>query len=198
MPAGSNAIDFAYHVHSAVGEKIVGAKADGKIIPITKPLENTQIIEILTNPQAHPTESQLKIVHTSKARQKIHAWLVANDPTFVDKEAEAKRAAEIAALNEHARAVQDEKRRRRTRQSSSTMQEAHSAAEHYSGKIKIGDTTNFLVNFAGCCSPVPPQPIVGYVSNSRGVIIHRADCLTFHRIPNIERRTIAVEWEKKD
>ncbi|MBQ7158424.1 MAG: bifunctional (p)ppGpp synthetase/guanosine-3',5'-bis(diphosphate) 3'-pyrophosphohydrolase [Treponema sp.] len=199
LPAGSTAIDFAYHVHSAVGEKIVGAKADGKIIPITKPLENTQIIEILTNPQAHPTENQLKVVRTSKARQKIHAWLVANDPTFTDKEAEAKRAAEIATLNEHARAIQDEKRkRRRIRTSSTAIQESHAADEKYSGKIKIGDTTNFLVNFAGCCSPQPGQPIVGYVSNSRGIIIHRADCLTFQRIPNIDRRTIAVAWEKKE
>ena len=199
LPAGSTAIDFAYHVHSAVGEKIVGAKADGKIIPITKPLENTQIIEILTNPQAHPTENQLKIVRTSKARQRIHAWLVANDPNFLDKEAEAKRAAEIAAFNEHARAVQDEKRKRR-RTASDTAKDrspAHTPDSTYSGKIQIGDTTNFLVNFAGCCSPVPPQPIVGYVSNSRGIIIHRADCLTFHRIPNIERRTIAVAWEEK-
>ena len=197
LPAGSTAIDFAYHVHSAVGEKIVGAKADDKIIPITKPLENTQIIEILTNPQAHPTESQLKVVRTSKARQKIHSWLVANDPNFIDKEAEAKRAAEIAALNEHAKAVQDEKRRRKIRTSSAAVQEARANDEKYSGKIKIGDTTNFLVNFAGCCSPQAGQPIVGYVSNSRGIIIHRADCLTFHRIPNIERRTIAVEWETK-
>lgn len=198
LPAGSTAIDFAYHVHSAVGEKIVGAKADGKIIPITKPLENTQIIEILTNPQAHPTESQLKVVRTSKARQKIHAWLVANDPNFVDHEAEAKKAAEIAALNEKSRAVQSEKRRRKVRPKNDAVQDTHANSDKYSGKIKIGDTTNFLVNFAGCCSPKPGEPILGYVSNSRGVIIHRADCLTFHRIPNIERRTIAVEWETKN
>jgi len=198
LPSGSTAIDFAYHVHSAVGEKIIGAKADGKIIPITKPLENTQIIEILTNPQAHPTESQLKVVRTSKARQKIHAWLVANDPNFTDREAEARRAAEIAALNEHSRAVQNEKRkRRRTRTASTAVQEERASDERYSGKIKIGDTTNFLVSFAGCCSPKPGDAIAGYVSNSRGVIIHRADCLTFQRIPNIERRTIGAEWEIK-
>lgn len=196
LPAGSTAIDFAYHVHSAVGETIVGAKADGKIIPITRPLENTQIIEILTNPQAHPTENQLKVVRTSKARQKIHAWLVANDPNFMDREAEAKRAAEIAALNEHARAVQDEKRRRR-RTVNTEHERATAGDGAYSGKVQIGDTTNFLVKFAGCCAPVPPQPIVGYVSNSRGIIIHRADCLTFHRIPSIERRTIAVAWEAR-
>ena len=182
-----------------MGEKIVGAKADGKIIPITKPLENTQIIEILTNPQAHPTESQYKVVRTSKARQRIHAWLVANDPNFVDKEAEAKRTAEIAALNEKARAIQTEKRKRRPRTPERAETGTGAATdEHYSGKVRIGGTTNFLVNFAGCCSPKPGEAILGYVSNSRGVIIHRADCLTFHRIPNIERRTIDAEWEQKE
>ena len=138
------------------------------------------------------------MVRTSKARQKIHAWLVANDPNFVDHEAEAKKAAEIAALNEKSRAVQSEKRRRKLRPKNDAVQDTHANSDKYSGKIKIGDTTNFLVNFAGCCSPKPGEPILGYVSNSRGVIIHRADCLTFHRIPNIERRTIAVEWETKN
>ncbi|MBQ3649258.1 MAG: bifunctional (p)ppGpp synthetase/guanosine-3',5'-bis(diphosphate) 3'-pyrophosphohydrolase, partial [Treponema sp.] len=80
LPAGANAIDFAYAIHSDVGEKIVGAKADGKIIPLTAPLQNTQIIEILTNPQAHQTQGQLLEVKTGKARQKIHSWLTANDP----------------------------------------------------------------------------------------------------------------------
>ena len=73
LPQGANAIDFAYAIHSGVGEKVVGAKADGKIIPLTTPLKNTQIIEILTNPQAHPTQMQLKAVKTAKARQKIHS-----------------------------------------------------------------------------------------------------------------------------
>ena len=90
LPLGSNAIDFAYSIHSAIGEKIVGAKANGKIIPLTQPLQNTQIIEILTNPQAHPTEAQLKSVKTTKAKQKIHSWLVANDSTFEAKSNTAK------------------------------------------------------------------------------------------------------------
>lgn len=113
LPAGSNAIDFAYYVHSAVGEKIVGAKADGKIIPLTSPLKNTQIIEVITNPKAHPTENQLKAVHTSKARQKIHSWLSANDPTFIDRALEEQRAKELALQNEHSRSIQEEKRRKK-------------------------------------------------------------------------------------
>ena len=194
LPAGSTAIDFAYHVHSAVGEKIVGAKADGKIIPITKPLENTQIIEILTNPQAHPTESQLKIVRTSKARQKIHAWLTANDPTFVDKDALAKREAEIAAANANAQKLQGSKHRRPKLGAASAAEAA--AAARYSGKVIIDNTRNFVITFAGCCSPKPGDPIVGYVSRARGITVHRADCLTFQRIPEIDKRSVEVIWEQ--
>jgi GTP diphosphokinase / guanosine-3',5'-bis(diphosphate) 3'-diphosphatase len=190
LPAGSTAVDFAYHVHSAIGEKIVGAKADGKIIPLATPLKNTQIIEIITNPQAHPTVNQLNIVRTSKARQKIHAWLTANDPTFIDHDAAAKKEAENAANQIYSQQVQKKKRVKNGAVAHTPM--------HYTGKIRIGDTTNFLVNIAHCCNPKPGDPIVGYVSRGRGIIVHRADCLTFQRIPNIENRSVEVTWDQTD
>lgn len=185
LPADSTAIDFAYHVHSAIGEKIVGAKADGKIIPLSTPLKNTQIIDILTNPQAHPTENQLAFVKTSKAKSKIRAWLYQNEPNFVDPTLHAKLVAEAAPV--------PKKQRVRHRTNAAETQGMHST-----GKVRIGKTTNFLVNIAKCCSPKYPDPIVGYVSNSRGIIVHRADCLTFQRIWNVENRTIEVEWETED
>ena len=195
LPAGANAIDFAYSVHSAVGEKIVGAKADGKIIPITTPLKNTQIVEIITNPQAHPTENQLKLVHTSKARQKIHSWLVANDPTFVDKAALAQRAADIAAHNDKSKQIQDEKRRKRSRKGEG---EIKNPLENYTGKIIVQNTKNMLCTLAGCCCPKPGDIIVGYVSKKKGIMVHKATCLTFQRIQNIENRMVDVEWEKRE
>ncbi len=194
LPAGSCAIDFAYHVHSAVGEKIVGAKADGKIIPITQPLSNTQIIEILTNPQAHPTENQLKIVRTSKARQKIHSWLVANDPTFVDKAAEAQRAADIAQNNSRSRKIQEEKKRH-SKGTGLDARKAEMAA--YTGKIIVDGTKNVAFTLAGCCRPAPADAILGYVSKKKGIMVHCADCLTFQRMANFEKRKVDVEWEKK-
>ncbi|WP_296329649.1 RelA/SpoT family protein [uncultured Treponema sp.] len=194
LPQGSNAIDFAYHIHSGVGEKIVGAKADGKIIPITAPLQNTQIIEVITNPQAHPTENQLKVVKTSKARQRIHSWLLANDPTFEDKAAAEQRARDLDAQNERSRAIQEEKRKKR-----SAKGENPELAERktYTGKIIVEGTKNVELNLAGCCNPQPGDPIVGY-TNKKGLRIHKATCLTFQRIQNIEKRMVNVEWEKKD
>ena len=196
LPAGSNAIDFAYYVHSAVGEKIVGAKADGKIIPLTSPLKNTQIIEVITNPKAHPTENQLKAVHTSKARQKIHSWLSANDPTFIDRVLEEQRAKELALQNEHSRSIQEEKRRKK-RTVSPDGGNAKKKDEKITGKIKIDGMTNVIFKLAGCCNPKPGDVITGYANTRNGIMIHRADCLTFNRITNIEHRMVNVEWETK-
>lgn len=198
LPSGANAIDFAYSVHSEIGEKIVGAKADGKIIPLTQPLKNTQIIEILTNPQAHPTQSQLQSVRTSKARQKIHSWLAENDPTFIDREAQEKREAEIAANTAYSKRIAGELSAERKKKSASHQHQE----ENFTGKIRVENATNFLVTLARCCKPVPGDPVVGYVSRSRGITVHRADCLTFLRIPGIEKRSVHVEWdvcaERKD
>lgn len=190
LPQGANAIDFAYMIHSSIGEKIVGAKADGKIIPLTQPLQNTQIIDILTNPQAHPTQSQLNAVKTSRARSRINAWLTANDPTYIDKEAQEKRDAEILANTIYSKKVAEEKRKK--------PKEKKKDSTEYSGKIRVDDLTNYLVTVAKCCSPVPGDPIVGYISRSRGITVHRADCLTFLRIPDIERRKVSVEWDTSE
>jgi len=190
LPAGSTAIDFAYIVHTAIGEKIVGAKADGAIIPLSQPLANTQVIEIITHPQAHPTLNQYNNAHTAKARQKIRAWLQENDPSgaFERKEAgEVDKTASQAGqpqYGHHKGTIED-------------RDEAEAIARTESAvlKIRVGDSTNFMIKFAACCHPAPPMPITGYVSRGRGIIIHRSDCSNLAQIPEIANRSIAVEWE---
>ena len=188
LPSGSNAIDFAYSIHTGIGEKIVGAKADGKIIALTAPLKNTQIIEIITNPNAHPTQSQLLAVKTSKAHQRIHAWLSENDPTFIDRDAEQKKESANAAL-----ARQRELKRPSDKKRKSAGKKDPDS--RYSGKIRVENDSNFVVTVARCCCPVPGDPIVGYISSKRGITVHRADCLTYLRIPLIENRSVNVEWD---
>lgn len=186
LPVGSTAIDFAYHIHSGIGEKIVGAKADGKIIPLSAPLQNTQIIEILTNPKSHPVEGWLKWTKTSKARQKIRAWLTANDETFIDKGAQkqAEANAQQAAAN-------------KVRQAHKKGSSPQASAARHSGKVRVENNKNFLVTFAKCCNPKYPDPIAGYVSRNRGVTIHRANCYIFLRIPDLEKRMVDVSWEEE-
>ena len=192
LPQGANAIDFAYAIHSGVGEKVVGAKADGKIIQLTSPLKNTQIVEILTNPLAHPTQSQLNAVKTAKARQRIHSYLVENDPTFVDKDALEKKEEAIIANTLYSKKMAEKyaEQHRREREAKRAKK-----ALMYSGKIKTEGDKNFPVSLAQCCKPQPGDLIVGYVSKRKGIVVHCADCITYLRIPNLDGRKVKVEWD---
>lgn len=186
LPRGATAVDFAYHIHSAIGEKITGAKADGHIIPLSKSLKNTQIVEILTSPQAHPSQNQLEFVKTAKARSKIRSWLSQHDPTYCDYQnpAGGKNTSEQETSTVPARS-----HKRGTGGAPSVPKVTGT------GKIRIGKTTNFLVKKAGCCNPEFGDDIIGYVSRGRGIIIHRADCSVFARIPNSAAQSLAVEWD---
>ncbi len=190
LPAGATAIDFAYAIHSAIGEKIIAAKADGKIIPLSKPLQNTQIIEVITNPQAHPTESQLKLVKTSKAHQKIHSWLMSNDPTFSERISLQK--AEAEALIQNQISVETKAHKRRPKAGKNPEIQPYRAPHN----ILVQGDKNVLHNIAQCCHPQYPDLIVGYVTRSKGITVHRADCLIYQRIPNKENKTIEVTWEE--
>lgn len=193
LPAGATAIDFAYSIHSAIGEKVIAAKADGKIIPLSKPLENTQIIEVITNPQAHPTEAQLKLVKTTKAHQKIHSWLMANDPTFSERllaQKEAELASQQQAIEAEGLAPELNKKRRPKAGKKNTQTQVRTPKP-----VLVQGDKNVLYNLAQCCHPCYPDLIAGYVTRSKGVTIHRADCLTYLRIPNKGPRTVEVAWD---
>lgn len=202
LPAGATAIDFAYSVHSAIGEKIVAAKADGKIIPITKPLQNTQIIEVITNPQAHPTEAQLSNVKTSKAHQKIHSWLMANDPTFSERIAlqnAAAPATDAASGDTQAAAALLQASGKRPRKKHYKKDEDHPEKQVRIRKnILVQGEKHVIYNFAQCCNPYYPDVICGYVTRSKGVTIHKASCLIYQRIPEKEKRSVQVSWDTED
>ncbi len=192
LRAGATAIDFAYAIHSGIGEKIVAAKADGKIIPLNRPLKNTQIIEIITNPQAHPTEAQLNIVKTTKAHQKIHSWLMANDPTFSERINASNTAAGTGTgtVTETTATEQTQKKRRPKRGI------PPAEVSYPEKKVLVQGERNVLYNLAQCCHPHYPDLIVGYVTRTKGVSIHKADCIIYQRIPNKDDRSVQVEWDK--
>lgn len=197
LPAGSTAVDFAYQIHSAVGEKIVGAKADGHIIPLSRPLKNTQIVDIITSPKAHPTQNQLQLVRTAKARSKIRGWLTQNDPTFDNPFAKSPSEQGLRLDSDstgEAAAVHRAHKKGAGKPSGTPPLDIASG----SGKIRIGNTTNFLVSRARCCEPQFGDAIVGYVSRGRGIIIHREDCHVFSLIPNRQERTLEVEWDREE
>ncbi len=191
LPAGSTPIDFAYQIHSAVGEKIVGAKADGAIIQLSQALKNTQVVEVITHPQAHPTRNQYNSARTAKARQKIRAWLQEHDAggDFERKESPDQ------AKSEQARPEAARAQLARQQKGDDGQDAGPPLFDSAVLKIRVGDTTNFMIKFAHCCSPTPPSPITGYVSRGRGIIIHRTECRNLSAIPDIGNRSILVEWE---
>lgn len=195
LPEGSTAIDLAYQIHTEVGEHCMGAKANGSIIPLTRPLENTQTIQILTSPNAHPHVNWLKHVRSSRARSKIRAWLNSHDSDVViDRNIVA--------------------RKKPTSNSGETSQKAATAVDEASGTEKpetekletqvidsskvgvtIGEERNMMIKISQCCSPIPGDRIIGYISRGRGIVVHKIDCPNLKGIDDFEERRILVDWE---
>jgi guanosine-3',5'-bis(diphosphate) 3'-pyrophosphohydrolase len=185
LPTNATALDFAYHIHTEVGNHTTGAKADGSIIPLSAPLKNTQVIEILTSPNAHPTLNWLRMAQTTNARRKIRSWLNKNDDSLIiDKNIIAKKRATAAqvppevetpvlAEGEIVRSVVDQSRL----------------------TFKVGDEKNMMISLAKCCNPHRGDDIIGYVSRGRGIIVHRTNCHNLKNMVEIKERSIEVEWE---
>jgi GTP pyrophosphokinase len=202
LPAGATPIDFAYHIHSAVGEHCSGAKANGAIIPLNSALQNTQVVEILTATNAHPHINWLRIVKTARARSKIRAWLQQNDDSVIIEknvvarkkspppvqEAETARGREIAGDREKDRDTEPAVQR--------VLQ--HESPDTNAIAVRVEDEKNMMIHFAKCCNPVAGDPIVGYVSRGRGIIIHRKNCSNLPNIPDFAERRIDAQWENAD
>ncbi|MDR2313028.1 MAG: RelA/SpoT family protein [Spirochaetaceae bacterium] len=182
LPAGATPLDFAFHIHTSIGEHCQLARADGLVVPLNSELKNTQVVEILTSTTARPTENWLRSVKTAKARNKIRSWLLQNDGTFsggtVKKEEISKPKSENTSGEKLA------------------APEKTQYVQHRGiFKVKVDDEKNMMIRFAGCCKPILGDPIVGYVSRGRGIIIHRTNCGNIRHIPDFEERKIETQWE---
>lgn len=184
LPKGSTAIDFAYHIHTEVGNHTSGAKADGSIIPLKAELKNTQVIEIMTSPSAHPHLNWLRYAHTSRARSKIRHWLNKNDENLIiDRSIVARRKQEEPSEEKHEEETPE------------PQPAQNKIFDRRKVGVRIGNDRNFMIHFAGCCNPTTGDDIVGYVSRGRGIIVHKRNCPNLKLIPDYEERAIDVEWE---
>jgi len=184
LPAGATPIDFAYCVHSAIGDHCVGAKANGAIIPLSRELHNTEVIEILTNITAHPHLSWLSIAKTHKARNKIRGWLKLHDDSIAAEKSIAvkKKPAAAEVLPPPITGALP-------------LQQVINAVSSDVLSVKVEQEKNILLHFARCCNPVVGDLITGYVSRGRGIIIHRKDCPNIANIPDFASRQIKADWE---
>ena len=244
LPAGSTPIDFAYAIHSAVGNKMQGAKVNGKIVTLDYILQNGDIIEIHTsNASRGPNLDWLKIARTSQARNKINQWLKKEnrDENIIKGkdifEKELKKAnIPVSYINndEMIEALLPRYGFKQTEDMFATLGYGGSSAGKYLAKFKdnckrdmasknaISDVTeqfvvktkgksntsgvivegidNCLVRISHCCSPVPGDKIIGYVTRGRGVAIHRTDCINITNAKfseEEEHRFINVCWAQQ-
>lgn len=186
LPKGSTPIDFAYHVHTQVGNNCMGAKVDGRIYPLNKPLENSQMIEIQTSPHAHPNVNWLRFVKTSTARSKIRQWLNKNDENYIIESSIIAKKKSSPIFNLPQKPTQG-------------SQEPAPVVREFFDKARLGlsinKEKNFLIKLATCCHPSPGDSIIGYISHSRGIIVHRTNCKNLPHIEGVQERLIEVEWE---
>jgi len=189
LPKGSTAIDFAYRIHTDVGNHCMGAKADGAIIPLTRPLLNTQKISVMTSPSAHPHLNWLRFVKTYKARSKIRHWLNKNETgIFIDRNIVAQKKEEVPPAKEP---VEENKKE--------SEEYSHIFQNKVLDKTKVGITIdnerNMMINLAKCCNPTTGDEIIGFVSRGRGIIVHKSNCSNLKNIKEFDQRKVHVEWE---
>jgi len=193
MPIGSTAIDFAYSIHTEVGDHTAGAKADGYIIPLSRYLKNTQVIEIITNKNAHPTPHWLKIAKTTKAKSKIRHWLNKNSDML--KNAIKNKKLETTEEDKLNKENKEGKISEETEQYNDSDILVMEIRDKNKITLSVNGEKNTMINFARCCSPVSGDNIIGYISIGRGIIVHKSDCKNLNNIKNLKNRSIDVQWE---
>lgn len=238
LPKGSNPLDFAYRIHTDIGHHCVGAKVNGRIIPLNHNLTTGDIVEILISRQSvGPSRDWLDIVRTPQARSKIRSFFkkqlreedIERGEATIKKEI-AKHGLDVAAVEDAgildtvleklgypdmenlasavayggispihvATRVRDEVLRTKP----DLLPQKEMPAKQFIRKARgpeeavvIKGMTDFLVRLAHCCSPVPGDPIIGYITRGRGVSVHRIDCPSLRAYTDKER-FIEASWVK--
>ncbi len=222
LPKDATPLDFAYRIHSDVGHKTVGALINGRIAQLDSKLKNGDIVEILTSKVSAPKLGWLNFVVTKQASSKIRQWFKKNKredhielgkstieheltkAVFDEymKNGEMERVAKLmnyvsvddlfAALGYGETTINKIVNKLKPQEKSKEPKLKH---EHkYSKKKDIVGLEGTLYSFARCCSPIPGEPIVGVVTRSKGVTIHRLDCKTLNDIE--PERLLDIKWSE--
>ena len=250
LPAGSTPIDFAYSIHSAVGNRMVGARINGKLVTIDYEIKNGDRIEIITSQNSKgPSRDWLNVVKSTQAKNKINQWFkneLKEDNIIKGKELLSTycKTKSIILSNlqkpEYMSAVmrkygfrdwdsvlaaighgalkegqivnkmqelyeRDHRKVMTNEEVLASIEEAGAASSSKPVMMKsksgivVKGIADLSVRFSKCCSPVPGDEIVGFVTRGRGVSIHRTDCINILNLPELERaRLIDAEWQEPD
>jgi len=238
FPKGASPVDFAFAIHTDVGLRCVGAKVNGRLVPLRTEMQNGDIVEILTSPSHTPSKDWLKVVKTPRARSKIRQWIkneerarsISLGRDMLEKEIRrlGKSPSQLLkpdvlapALSRYGLGNEEEffaavgygkvpPRQAVIRllppEELQALTEAEEAREKKAEKkpartrpadegIRIRGIDDILVRFSKCCSPVPGDEIIGFITRGRGVSIHTADCPNAVSLMADPERQIAVNWD---
>ncbi|SFJ00746.1 RelA/SpoT family protein [Thermoflavimicrobium dichotomicum] len=231
LPTGSVPLDFAYRIHTEIGNKCIGAKVNGKIVPLDYKLNTGDIVEILTSKHSYgPSQDWLKIVKSSHAKNKIRSWFKKQQ-----REESVTKGKEMieALLKKHEYNVEEvlvpERIAEVTKKFNFQDEDDMYAAVGYGGisasqvvhrltdglkneepvvlpkvktlpkkyprsnvGVRVKGVDNLLIRLSRCCNPVPGEDICGFVTQGRGISVHRTDCPNLQQVD--EERRIEVEW----
>lgn len=233
LPEGSTPIDFAYRIHTQVGNTCVGAKVNGRIVPLSYKLSSGNIVDIITNSNSGPSLDWLNIVKSNQAKKKISQYFKIKDRDKNIEKGKEVLEKEAKRLNYNVNEfLKDEWIDEvRAKLNVSTIDDLYAALGF--GTIKLSQVTAKLIDIynrfnkkpiknivkskrkaqksgidvkgvdgvkvriAKCCTPVPGDDIIGYITIGRGISVHRADC------PNVnnnveESRIVQVSWQKDE
>lgn len=221
LPKDATPVDFSYRIHSDVGHKTVGALVNGRIVPLNTKLKNGDIVEILTSKTPAPRLDWLTFVVTKQASQKIKQWFKKNNREEHVKLGKSNLEHELtkAVFDEYIKNGEfDKVAKQMNYQSAEDLfaavgygettgnkvlnklkkpvdkkpEDAFHSSTRKGSKKDIEGLEDLMYSFAMCCSPIPGEPIVGVVTRSKGVSVHRADCKTLETIP--PERLMQIKW----
>ncbi len=226
LPINATPVDFAYRIHSDVGNKVSGALVNGRISQLDRKLKNGDIVEVLTNKNSTPKLDWLNFVVTKQAQSKIRQWFKKNKKeehiqlghsmleteltkaVFEEyiKSGELLKAAKsmnyntlddlYAALGWGETTVNKVINKIPKRNSNDENEIQPSTRQFKKHKGDIAGLEGMLYNIAKCCTPVPGEPIVGVVTRSKGVSVHRIDCNSLENVP--DERLMNIKWANEN
>jgi guanosine-3',5'-bis(diphosphate) 3'-pyrophosphohydrolase len=225
LPRNATALDFAYAVHTDVGDHAVAARVDKKLLPLRTRLESGQLVEIITAPSAVPNPSWLESVVTGKARTAIRQYLkhlqhedaVDFGHRMLDRALDAQgssldaipagvldRFLEMSKLKRLEELLADIALGNRMPDvvagqllAARGKQKGTAApSQHVVEKIRITGAERGVLSFGNCCHPLPGDEIIGYLSTGKGIVVHRVECPNVVELRKSPERCVAIEWDR--
>ncbi len=223
LPAGSTAVDFAYAIHTDVGNSCVACRISRRLAPLSEPLQSGQTVEIITAPGTQPNPAWLSFVVTGKARSNIRHYLknqkhsesVALGRRLLNKalasfgsqlDSIPQENIEVVVNQTNNQSIDDLLEeiglgnrmaymiaQRLTAQETPNPEDLRNAEKQ--STLAIRGSEGMVMNYAKCCHPIPGDPIIGHISSGRGMVIHTDDCNNVSDIRDNPEKCVTVSWD---